>query len=97
MQKFEWRGKKEAKKQLATPLRKKLIQEEDGFGDDMFIEGDNLEAMRLLRPKYEGKIKLVYADPPYNTGTNSLTFKDTAQKGEGRKQIGGSLFCILAF
>ena len=41
---------------------------EDNDSENMIIHGDNLEALKSLLPKYEGKIKCIYIDPPYNTG-----------------------------
>lgn len=50
------------------------VQEMD-MDKNHYIEGDNLRALRLLRPQYEGKIKMIYVDPPYNTG-NKFIYKD---------------------
>ncbi len=42
---------------------------EDNGSENMIIRGDNLEALKALLPRYEGRIKCIYIDPPYNTGT----------------------------
>ncbi len=44
--------------------------------ENIFIEGENLEALKILQQEYEGKIKTIYIDPPYNTGNNSFTYGD---------------------
>ncbi len=44
--------------------------------ENIFIEGDNLDALKILGEKYQGKIKTIYIDPPYNTGNNSFTYAD---------------------
>ncbi len=70
---FTWVGKKEAIVEANKPIRKTLrpIIEESVDWDttqNLFIEGDNLEALKLLQESYLGAIKLIYIDPPYNTG-----------------------------
>ena len=48
--------------------------------ENLYIEGDNLEALKLLRETYAGKVKLIYIDPPYNTGHDFIYDDDFAQK-----------------
>lgn len=48
----------------------------DGNAENMIIHGDNLEALKALLPKYEGKIKCIYIDPPYNTGNEGWVYND---------------------
>ena len=70
---FTWVGKKAAIVEANKPIRKTLrpCQEESvnwGSTENLFIEGDNLEVMKLLQESYLGKVKMIYIDPPYNTG-----------------------------
>ena len=46
---------------------------------NLFIEGDNLEALKLLQKSYLGKVKLIYIDPPYNTGNDFIYDDDFAE------------------
>jgi adenine-specific DNA-methyltransferase len=71
---FTWAGKQAAKKEAQADLfgRTLRYKPEDSLNPDttenIYIEGDNLEALKLLRRNYHGKIKMIYIDPPYNTG-----------------------------
>lgn len=70
---FTWVGKKAAIVEANKPIRKTLrpCPEESVDWDtteNLYIEGDNLEALKLLQESYLGKVKLIYIDPPYNTG-----------------------------
>lgn len=70
---LNWHGKKQARQIALTPSTGTLLpcREESVDWDttqNIFIEGDNLEALKLLQKSYAGKIKLIYIDPPYNTG-----------------------------
>jgi len=70
---LQWHGKKKARQIALTPSTGTLLPcpEESVDWDatrNLFIEGDNLEAMKLLRKSYAGGIKMIYIDPPYNTG-----------------------------
>ena len=70
---INWPGKKEALVTANTPINKTLrpCREESVDFDtteNLYIEGDNLEALKLLQESYLGKIKMIYIDPPYNTG-----------------------------
>ena len=47
-----------------------------GDSDNMIIHGDNLESLKSLLPRYEGKIKCIYIDPPYNTGNEGWVYND---------------------
>lgn len=63
------------------------------FGDapdsgNMIIHGDNLEALKALLPKYEGKIKCIYIDPPYNTGNEGWVYNDNVNDPHIRKWLG---------
>ena len=63
-----WPGKKEALEEAFTFCSKKLVLEEDNASENMFIEGDNIDALKLLQGEYASKVKMIYIDPPYNTG-----------------------------
>jgi adenine-specific DNA-methyltransferase len=70
---FEWAGKQESKRLAFKPSKATLIADKDRSIDfdttqNMIIEGDNLEVLKLLRQTYFEKIKCIYIDPPYNTG-----------------------------
>ncbi len=77
---FTWVGKKAAIVEANKPIRKTLrpCPEESVNWDtteNLYIEGDNLEALKLLQESYLGKIKMIYIDPPYNTG-NDFVYAD---------------------
>ena len=77
---LNWPGKREARKRAATPSHGTLVPAPgEGVNEDttenLFIEGDNLEVLKLLQKSYAGKIKMIYIDPPYNTG-NDFIYND---------------------
>ena len=77
---LDWPGKRAAAFAANAPIAKTLrpVREESVDFDttkNLFIEGDNLEALKLLQKSYLGKVKLIYIDPPYNTG-NDFVYKD---------------------
>lgn len=81
---FTWVGKKAAIVEANKPIRKTLrpCKEESVDWDttkNLYIEGDNLEVLKLLQESYLGKIKMIYIDPPYNTGTDFIYRDDFAQ------------------
>ena len=70
---MDWPGKKEALKLIQTPSNgtlKPCREESVNFDttENLYIEGDNLEVLKLLQKSYYGKVKMIYIDPPYNTG-----------------------------
>jgi adenine-specific DNA-methyltransferase len=70
---MDWPGKKEALRLIQTPSAatlKPCREESVNFDttENLFIEGDNLEVLKLLQKSYYGKVKMIYIDPPYNTG-----------------------------
>lgn len=78
---LNWPGKREALLTANAPIAKTLrpCREESVDFDttkNLFIEGDNLEALKLLQETYLGKVKMIYIDPPYNTGTNLIYKND---------------------
>jgi len=62
--------------------------EEDNCSENMIIHGDNLEALKALMPKYEGKIKCIYIDPPYNTGNENWVYNDNVNDPKIKKWLG---------
>lgn len=91
---FIWPGKADAIRQSQTPSRatlKPMPSQSVNWNDtkNLYIEGDNLEAMKLLLRGYFGKVKVIFTDPPYNTG-HDFVYKDTfGDSLEGyREQVG---------
>ncbi len=81
---FTWPGKREAKQEAYRQIDKCLrpCPEESVKWDttqNLYIEGDNLDALKLLRNTYAGKVKMIYIDPPYNTGHDFIYDDDFAQ------------------
>lgn len=77
---FTWVGKRAAQREAMAPCRKTLrpCPEESVNWDttqNLYIEGDNLEVLKLLQNSYMGKVKMIYIDPPYNTG-NDFVYHD---------------------
>src|SRR4051812_31791303 len=75
-----WAGKHDAVRSLLTPSRGTLTPELDksidfDTAEHVFIEGDNLEVLKLLQKAYNDRVKLIYIDPPYNTG-NDFVYPD---------------------
>lgn len=77
---FTWNGKRQAIKQANTPTTGTLLPNKEKSKDwdttqNLYIEGDNLEVLKLLQKSYAGKVKVIYIDPPYNTG-HDFVYKD---------------------
>lgn len=85
---FTWPGKREAKAEARRPIYKTMIPEPGKSKDwdtteNLYIEGDNLDALKILKETYAGKVKLIYIDPPYNTGHDFIYDDDFAKtRGE---------------
>jgi len=84
---LDWPGKREAILEANAPIAKTLrpCREESVNFDttkNLFIEGDNLDALKLLQETYLGKVKLIYIDPPYNTGNDFIYKDDFAESNE---------------
>jgi adenine-specific DNA-methyltransferase len=84
---LNWPGKREALLTANAPIARTLrpCQEESVDFDttkNLFIEGDNLEALKLLQETYLGKVKLIYIDPPYNTGNDFVYEDDFAENAD---------------
>lgn len=91
---LDWPGKKASILKANTPITKTLrpVREDSVVFDatqNIFIEGDNFEVLKVLQESYLGKIKMIYIDPPYNTGKDFI-YKDNfaADKGEYEEEIG---------
>ena len=63
----------------------------DNGSENMIIRGDNLEALKALLPRYEGRVKCIYIDPPYNTGNEGWVYNDNVNAGRGGRQRGRGL------
>lgn len=85
---FTWPGKREAKAEARRPIYKTMIPEPGksknwDTTENLYIEGDNLDALKILKETYAGKVKLIYIDPPYNTGHDFIYDDDFAKtRGE---------------
>ena len=85
---FTWAGKQAAKKEAQADLfgRTLKYKPQESLNPDttenLYIEGDNLEALKLLRRNYHGKIKMIYIDPPYNTGSDFVYHDDFSMTEE---------------
>lgn len=91
---FEWHGKSQAIKLSQTPSKGTLrpCKEESKNWDtteNLYIEGDNLEVLKLLQKSYQGKIKMIYIDPPYNTGNDFIYPDDYSDNMENYLRITG--------
>jgi adenine-specific DNA-methyltransferase len=82
-----WPGKRNAKRMAFTKPKGSLMPVPgDGVDEDttknIYIEGDNLEVLKLLKKSYEGRIKMIYIDPPYNTGNDFIYEDDFSESVE---------------
>lgn len=91
---FTWVGKKAAMAEAARPITKTLrpVKEDSRDWDttqNLYIEGDNLEVLKILQESYLGKVKMIYIDPPYNTG-HDFIYRDKFQRSqqEENEQMG---------
>lgn len=91
---FTWPGKREAMRIANTPTNMTLRPDRESSVDfdntgNLYIEGDNLEVLKILREDYLGKVKMIYIDPPYNTGNDFVYEDDFSQTpGEFRGKSG---------
>lgn len=92
---LNWAGKSDAFKILQTPTSKTLVpakEESVNFDEtqNIFIEGENLEVLKVLQKSYFGKVKMIYIDPPYNTGNDSFIYPDkfSESKADYEKRVG---------
>jgi adenine-specific DNA-methyltransferase len=101
---LDWPGKREAILAANAPIAKTLRPARDESVEfnttkNLFIEGDNLDALKLLQETYLGKVKLIYIDPPYNTGNDFIYEDDFAESSEDylartnqRDEVGNRMF-----
>lgn len=93
---FQWVGKQAAKRAAAEPTRQTLrpVVEDSADWDtteNLYIEGDNLEVLKLLQRAYLGRVKMIYIDPPYNTGNDFVYQDDFAMSREEMDEAMGNL------
>lgn len=93
---FQWVGKQTAKRAAAEPTRQTLrpVVEDSKDWDNtenLYIEGDNLEVLKLLQRAYLGKVKMIYIDPPYNTGNDFVYDDDFAMSSKEMDEAMGNL------
>ena len=84
---FRWVGKDAAKAEAARPTDKTLrpvVEDSEDWDTtkNLYIEGDNLEVLKLLQRSYMGKVKMIYIDPPYNTGNDFVYHDDFAMSSD---------------
>lgn len=84
---MNWPGKRESLLAANAPIAKALRPSREESVDfdttkNLYLEGDNLDALKLLQEAYLGKVKLIYIDPPYNTGTDFLYVDDFAEDSQ---------------
>ena len=92
---FRWVGKDAAKAEAARAIDKTLrpVVEDSVDWDttkNLYIEGDNLEVLKLLQRSYMGKVKMIYIDPPYNTGNDFVYHDDFAMSSEEYDEASGA-------
>lgn len=93
---FTWPGKKEAIAEAYRPIRKTLRPKCESSRNwnnskNLYIEGDNLEVLKLLQEGYLNKVKMIYIDPPYNTGTDFIYKDNFSISGQMFEQADGSV------
>lgn len=93
---FTWAGKREAMAEAARPINKTLRpQKEDSVDWDttknLYIEGDNLEVLKLLQKSYYGQVKMIYIDPPYNTGNDFVYDDDFSRSADDEARAAGDV------
>lgn len=92
---LNWAGKSDAFRILQQPSSQTLVPAKEESVDfdntkNIFIEGENLEVLKVLQKSYFGKVKMIYIDPPYNTGSDSFIYPDkfSESKEEYRQRVG---------
>ena len=88
---FNWVGKQAARAEVLRPINKTLrpVREDSVDWDttqNLYIEGDNLEVLKLLQKSYLGKVKMIYIDPPYNTG-NDFVYHDDFARSQAEEDL----------
>ena len=88
---FNWVGKQEAKQNAISGISGLTLKyypeesEDEEFTQNIYIEGENLKVLKLLKNNYENKIKMIYIDPPYNTGNDSFDYIQTILENQIKK------------
>lgn len=92
---LNWAGKSDAFRVMQHPSSQTLIPVKDesvhfNETENIFIEGENMEVLKVLQKSYFGKVKMIYIDPPYNTGNDSFIYPDkfSETKDEYQKRVG---------
>lgn len=93
---FNWVGKQAARAEVLKPIEKTLrpVKEDSVDWDNtqnLYIEGDNLEVLKLLQKSYLGKVKMIYIDPPYNTGNDFVYHDDFAMSADEYAEASGAV------
>lgn len=93
---FNWVGKQAARAEVLRPINKTLrpVVEDSVDWDNtqnLYIEGDNLEVLKLLQKSYLGKVKMIYIDPPYNTGNDFVYHDDFAMSADEYAETSGAV------
>ena len=92
---FRWVGKDAAEAEAARPTDKTLrpvVEDPEEWANtkNLYIEGDNLEVLKLLQRSYMGKVKMIYIDPPYNTGNDFVYHDDFAMSSDEYEEASGA-------
>lgn len=93
---FNWVGKQAARAEVLRPTKKTLrpVKEDSVDWDNtqnLYIEGDNLEVLKLLQKSYLGKVKMIYIDPPYNMGNDFVYHDDFAHSKQEEDLFAGNV------
>ena len=93
---FNWVGKQAARAEVLEPIKKTLrpVKEDSVDWDNtqnLYIEGDNLKVLKLLQKSYLGKVKMIYIDPPYNTGNDFVYHDDFAMSADEYAEVSGAV------
>ena len=93
---LNWVGKQAARAEVLKPIKKTLrpVKEDSVDWDNtqnLYIEGDNLEVLKLLQKSYLGKVKMIYIDPPYNTGNDFVYHDDFAMSADEYAEASGAV------
>lgn len=93
---FNWVGKQAARAEVLRPINKTLrpVKEDSVDWDNtqnLYIEGDNLEVLKLLQKSYLGKVKMIYIDPPYNTGKDFVYHDDCSRSQDEEDMAAGNI------
>jgi adenine-specific DNA-methyltransferase len=91
-----WPGKRKAKRAAAIPPAETLVPVPgDGINEEttrnIYIEGDNLEVLKIIDKAYKGRIKMIYIDPPYNTGEDFIYNDDFSESTESYQRLTGQV------